>query len=234
MSAGWAAGPMAAFDLESTGVEVETARVVTACVATVNVVPQEKPRSWLINPGVEIPAGATAVHGITTETAREQGRPPVEALVEVRAALFEAWDLGQPVVIYNAPYDLSLLDRELRRHELEPLHAVGLVIDPLVLDRHVDRFRRGSRKLDAVCRHYDVRLDGAHDSTQDALAAARVAWRIAQRHPEIAALDWDDMFALQIEAHAAWAEGFEGYLRSQGTADVIDRSWPIRRAAVAA
>lgn len=234
MSTGWAAGPLAAFDIESTGVDVETARVVTACVATVNVEPAEPPHGWLVNPGVEIPEEATAVHGITTAVAREQGLPPALALCAIRAALVEAWDLGRPVVVFNAPYDLTLLDRELRRHNLEPLHAIGLVVDPLVLDRHVDRFRRGPRKLDAMCQHYAVRLDGAHDSTQDALAAARVAWRIAQQHPAIAALDWDDMFALQVDAHAAWAEGFEAYLRSQGKGDVIDRAWPIRRTAVAA
>lgn len=229
---GWASRPMTAFDVESTGVDVETAWIVTACAATVQADPPEEPLTWLANPGVEIPEEATAIHGITTAMAAELGRDPLEVLPEIRAALIGAWEGGRPVVAYNAPYDLSVLDRELRRYGLEPLHAIGLVIDPLVLDRHLDRFRRGSRKLTAACEHYGVRLDGAHDSTQDALAAARVAWRIAQRYPEVAALDWDDLYALQVEAHAAWAAEFQAYLRSQGKGDVIDRSWPIRLPAV--
>lgn len=232
---GWAAGPLAVFDTESTGVDTETDRIVTSCVAVVNAEPREAPATWLINPGVEIPAEATAIHGVTTQAAVESGRPPAEALAEIRARLIDAWELGRPVVAYNATYDLTILDRELRRYGLPDLQcAIGLVIDPLVLDRAVDRFRRGSRKLHAVCAHYAVRLDGAHDSTQDALAAGRVAWRIAQRYPEIAAMGWDDLFAFQAKAHAAWAAGFEAYLRSQGKGDVIDRSWPIRRASVTA
>lgn len=234
MSVGWGAGPLAAFDVESTGVDVERDRIVTACVAVVNVDPTEPSRTWLADPGVDIPAEATAVHGVTTEHARAHGRPPRDVLVEIRGAILDAWYLGRPVVAYNAPYDFTVLDREFRRHGVEPLRALGPVIDPLVLDRYVDPRRRGPRKLVNVVEHYGVRLDGAHDATQDALAAARVAWRIAQRYPDIAALDWDDLFALQVDAHAAWAESFEAYLRSQGKGDVIDRAWPIRRAAVAA
>lgn len=230
----WSAGSMIGFDTETTGTDVETARIVTACVAWVQTAVPEPPRTWLVNPGVEIPAEATAVHGITTEHAVEHGRAPEVALREIREQIISAWELGYPVVAYNASYDFTVLDRELRRYGLPGLDVVGLVVDPLVLDRHVDRFRRGSRKLDAACAHYGVRLDGAHDSTQDALAAARVAWRIFQQHPELDVMDADDLFALQVEAHAVWAEGFEAYLRSQGKGDVIDRAWPIRRTAVTA
>ena len=229
MTSTWADSPMAAFDVETTGVDVETARIVTACVVTVGTAPAEPPQKWLVNPGVDIPEETTAVHGITTAHASEFGRPPAEAVAEIRAALIDAWDLGRPVVAYIAPFDLTILDRELRRYGLEPLHAVGPVIDPLVLDRYVDRYRRGKRTLVAACEVYGVRIDGAHDSTQDALAAARVAWRIAHRYPAVGGLDLDDLFALQVEAHGVWAEGFEAYLRSQGKGEVIDRSWPVRR-----
>jgi DNA polymerase-3 subunit epsilon len=229
MDTGWAAGPMATFDVESTGVDVQTARIVTACVATVNTTPPVEPRTWLADPGVEIPAEATAVHGITTAFARQNGRTPQEVLAEIRAALVEAWDAGRPVVVFNAPYDISVLDRELHRHGLTPLPAIGPVIDPLVLDRHADRYRRGPRTLDALCAHYAIHRDGAHDATQDALAAARVAWRIAQRHPHLAAMDLQDLFALQVRARSTWAQEFETYLRSQGRHEVIDRSWPIRQ-----
>lgn len=231
VSLGWAAGPMTAFDVESTGLDVGTARIVTACVVTVNVTPPEQPRVWLIDPGVDIPAEATKIHGITTEHARQHGRAPREALGEVRAGLVAAWDAGRPVVVFNAPYDLTVLDRELRRHDLAPLPTIGPVIDPLVLDRYVDRYRRGSRRLAVLCAHYAVHSGDAHDAAQDALAAARLAWRIAQRHPALAALDPADLSALQAQTHAEWAAHFEDYLRSQGKPEVIDRSWPIQQAA---
>ncbi len=66
-------------------------------------------RSWLADPGVPIPEGATAVHGITTMHARSQGRPAHEVVAEVTAALRSLFDQGVPVVAYNASYDFSLL-----------------------------------------------------------------------------------------------------------------------------
>lgn len=221
---------MLALDLETTAVDVETARVVTACVAWVNLPEPEAPISWLLDPGVDIPEETTAIHGITTEYAREHGKQPRGVLAAIREKVISAWELGYPVVAFNAAYDLTVLDRELRRHDLPGIDVHGLVVDPLVLDRHLDRFRRGPRKLTAMCAHYDVRLDGAHDATQDALAAARLAWRLFRLHPDLDGMDADDLYALQVDAHRAWADGFEAYLRSQGKGDVIDRAWPIRMA----
>ena len=59
------------FDLETTGVDVTTDRIVTAHVGLLG--PDGvalRSQSWLADPGVEIPEGATAVHGITTAHAR--------------------------------------------------------------------------------------------------------------------------------------------------------------------
>lgn len=60
------------FDLETTGIDVETARIVTAHVGAIDANGSVIERSdWLVNPGVVIPPQATAVHGITTERARD-------------------------------------------------------------------------------------------------------------------------------------------------------------------
>ena len=67
----WYDGPLAAFDTETTGIDVERDRIVSAALVV-----QETPRSaprvtrWLINPGVEIPEAATAVHGLTADHSR--------------------------------------------------------------------------------------------------------------------------------------------------------------------
>lgn len=229
---GWADGPLAAFDTETTGPEPLEARIVTATIAVVNTTPAAPPHQWLADPGVEIPAEATAIHGITTEHAREHGAEIGSVVAQIRATLASVWRMGSPVVIYNASYDLTVLDRELVRCGMDPLDNIGPVIDPLVLDRAMDRFRRGKRTLTAACEHYKVRLDGAHDSTADAVAAARVAWRIAQKYPQVAEMTLPELMIYQEEAHADWAEGFSEYLARQGKSEVIDGSWPIRRPAV--
>ena len=56
--------PLAVFDLETTGISPAEDRIVE--VALVRLLPDgsRETRSWLVNPGCKIPAGATAVHGI--------------------------------------------------------------------------------------------------------------------------------------------------------------------------
>src|SRR5699024_4273484 len=87
-------------------------------------------------------------------------------------------------VVYNAPYDLTLLDRECRRHGLEPINAPGPVIDPLVIDKTVDRYRKGKRTLEVAAAHYQVALDDAHDAGADAIAAGRVALALLRAYPD--------------------------------------------------
>lgn len=227
----WADLPMAAFDLETTSPDPETARIVTATVLTINGGTVGE-RSWLADPGIDIPAEATAIHGITTEHAQAHGTPEAVVAFEVCEAIQSVWSDGHPLVIYNAPFDLTLLDRTLFRASGVGLGHVGHVIDPLVLDRACDRFRRGSRKLVNVSEHYRVPLseEDAHGSSADALAAARVAWKIAHTYPEVGEMSLDDLQEFQAEAYRAWAANFQDYLSKQGKSAVIDPHWPIRPA----
>src|ERR1043165_3222838 len=82
-SAGWATGDLVGFDLETTGTDPFEDRIVTAAI----VGPGRMRRTWLVNPGVPIPPGASAVHGVTDERAQAEGRPSVEVLPEIVAAL---------------------------------------------------------------------------------------------------------------------------------------------------
>jgi DNA polymerase-3 subunit epsilon len=229
---GWHEGPLLAYDTESTGTSPTEDRIVTACVVALNDGPP-RPTTWLLDPGIDIPAEATAVHGITTEQAREHGADPAVTLPQIRDRLVKAWQAGIPVVAYNASYDLTILDADLRRHGHGGIAHPGPVIDPLVLDRGLDRYRRGKRTLTAACEHYQVRLDGAHDATFDALAAARVAWRIATQYPDVATLPLEKLHELHAGMHREWATHFQEYLRGKGSDEVIDTAWPIRAAAAA-
>jgi DNA polymerase III subunit epsilon len=222
---------LAVFDLETTGVDVRTARVVTAYVGVLDasgaVVSSQ---SWMADPGIEIPAGAAAVHGITTERARADGRPAAEVVAEVLAELRSVLERGLPIVVYNAPYDLTLLAHEAARHGLEPIVAPSPVIDPLVIDKAVDRYRRGKRTLEAACAHYGVLLDGAHDASIDAIAAGHVARAIVAQHAAALPDTLEGLHAAQIAWHDAQADSFEDYMRTQRDQHfTADRGWPVRR-----
>jgi DNA polymerase-3 subunit epsilon len=229
----WHMGRLAAFDIETTGVDPESDRIVTAAVSLVGGGQPAKHLSWLVDPGIEIPAGASAVHGITTERARAEGRNAGEAVEEITAVLADQLREGVPVVAFNARFDLTILDREAQRHGLRPLlDRVGgpdgmLVIDPYVLDKQFDRFRRGKRTLSAVCEHYSVTLGEAHAANDDALAAARVAFRLGARVLELHGIDLRVLHREQVSWAAEQATSLEQYFRGQGREEIVESAWPV-------
>ncbi|ROQ76846.1 3'-5' exonuclease [Streptomyces sp. NBC_01260] len=233
----WHRHALVGFDLETTGTEPLEARIVTAAVVAVDGSDGEpvSRHAWLADPGIRIPAQASAIHGISSERAAAEGRPASEVADEIADTLTGYWRRGVPVVAYNAAFDLTLLTAELHRHGLPSLSdrlggaGIGPVVDPYTIDRAVDRYRKGKRNLEAVCVEYGVVHGGAHDATADALAAVRVAYAIAGRHASVAALTGAELHQRQITWYAEWAADFQQFLRRKGEADaVIDGRWPVR------
>jgi DNA polymerase-3 subunit epsilon len=127
-------------------------------------------------------------------------------------------------------YDLTVITRELARHAISPLR-IGYVVDPFVLDKQVDKYRKGKRTLTALCDVYRCRIDGAHDSAHDALAAARVAYRIAQLFPaSIGRAELEELHRLQIIWFAEQAAGLEAHFRKTDPNARCSREWPVRTA----
>jgi len=244
----WAFGPLAPFDTESTAPDPEVARIVSATVA--HVVPGAETQivEHLVAVEDEIPAGAVEIHGITTEHAQANGKPLAEVAEAVASHLTELMAAGTPIVGMNLSYDITLLQRELFRCGLDSLEDRGLrriapLIDVFVIDKAIDRYRKGGRKLTDLCEFYGVRLDGAHDATFDALGAARVAYKMCQRamlalenpravadlyadrprqqshivraFQELGRMSIADLHGAQAVWYAAQAESFAGYLRQK-------------------
>ncbi len=173
-----------ALDSETTHPDPLEARLVTACVAFVGGGEPTEVMSWVVDAGVEVPDGAAEIHGYTTARVRAEGKPIADVLPEIVGYLAGAVTAGMPLVAFNSVYDNSVLNAETVRLGLDPFADVladATVLDPFVIDKHVDRYRPGKRTLTAACEFYKVTLGEAHDSTFDALAAARVLYRIGQR-----------------------------------------------------
>ncbi|MCF8610017.1 3'-5' exonuclease [Gordonia sp. HY285] len=219
--------PLAAFDTETTGVNVHADRIVTASIITINGTDAHTDE-WLVDPGIEIPTGASDVHGITTEKAQADGLGYDVGYRAIRSTLETLWANDRLVAIMNAAFDLSLIHWEGIRLGYPPLQ-VGPVIDPMVIDRQIDKYRRGRRTLTALCDHYGIELTDAHSSNGDALATARLAYKLLRR-PELATIaDTDTLMASQAAWHADRQNEFADYLRSQGKpADDVSPEWPIR------
>jgi DNA polymerase-3 subunit epsilon len=231
----WYEGPLAAFDTETTGVDVETDRIVSAAVV-VQDAPGTRPRvtRWLVNPGVPVPETATAVHGLTEEHLQRNGRWPAPVMYEIAEELAEQAAMARPLVVMNAPFDLTLLDRELRRHRASSLdrwfQASALrVLDPRVLDKHLDRYRKGRRTLTDLCEHYGVTLDGAHEAAADALAALDVVRALGRRFAtRLERLSPAELHTLQTTWHAAQARGLQAWFTKSGTQEIVNPDWPLR------
>jgi DNA polymerase-3 subunit epsilon len=247
----WHLGRWAAFDTETTGVDVENDRIVSAAVHARRGADEAVAEEWLADPGIEIPADATAVHGITTEHAREHGEPARAVVEQIAATLAtEIVNRGALVVGHNVVFDLTLLDRECRRYGLptlverlgdSPLH----VVDTRVLDQRAVPFRRrvseeqGARQLITLAQFYGVPWDDekAHGCSYDAIIAAQVAYQIALL-AHMRRRDWPAHVLAErkvsfvpfrdrtpAELHA---EGLQKHFRKTDPDAVVDGTWPLR------
>ena len=219
----WTTVRRVGFDTETTGVNTATARIVTAAVVMRVPGAMTEVKTWLLDPGVEIPPETTAVHGITTEHARQHGLDAAIGLAQIADEITSHLADGAPLVVYNASFDIPLLEAELRRHGLPTLaQRLGTdqypVLDPLVLDRWVDRYRKGKRRLGDLIDHYGVVVPaGLHHADVDTLATLDVLEQMARKWPQIGATELDQLRAVQANAHRDWARGFNEWLRRQGS-----------------
>jgi DNA polymerase-3 subunit epsilon len=233
----WAAGEVLGFDFETTGIDRFNDVPVSFALVTMVAGQVVSTSSGLIDPGREIPAEATGVHGISTERARAEGMPLKDAIERVADEVMSAGRRGVPLVGMKLDYDLTILDTQSGQ-----LCAAGLleqgwngpVLDAVVLDRHLDRFRKGRRTLGALCGHYGVNIDNAHEATADAVASVKVLLALAARFNELADADPAALHEAEIGWHLEWAEGYDEWRLGRGMTpmDRRDFVWPVAPAVV--
>lgn len=222
----WFDGPLAAFAAETTGPDAERDRITAAALA-VQRLPRTRPEvvHWLVDPGVPVPPG---------DRPRGHGRWPAPVMEEIARALVRQCAAARPLVVMNAPFGLTLLDRELRRHRASSLpralETVPLcVLDPLVLDRHLDRYRKGGRALGDLCEQYGVEPDGTPGAAADAMATLELTRAVGRRFAaRLERLSAAELHTLQAVWHAAGARGPQTWFARAGTEQAVDPAWPLR------
>lgn len=168
----WSA-PFVAIDVETTGLDSDpTARVVElAAVRFEDGRPTDRRVATRINPGMPIPAEATAIHGITD--ADVSGAPTFAEAWPHVVALYDSDFVS--TVAYSAAFDRAFASSEVLRASLgkPPLGLCRPWIDPLVWIRKVDRYVRGAgrHRLAATCARRGIVLEQAHAAEDDAIAA---------------------------------------------------------------
>jgi DNA polymerase-3 subunit epsilon len=184
-----------------------------------------------VNPGMAIPEGASAIHGITDDMVADAPllRETIEHIAERIAWI---WNQGGVIVGMNVGYDLTMVDALCRRLGLSALDergSVGPVMDVLVLDRHYDKWRKGSRKLTDLCLHYGVTLGNAHSASADAEASLEVFEALVRKYPQIPRIPYRKINTTLRTWYQEWLTSFSTYLEKKGEAPItIGRyAWPI-------
>ncbi|WP_182354950.1 exonuclease domain-containing protein [Flaviflexus huanghaiensis] len=225
----WSENPLLGFDTETTGVSPLHSRIVTASVIVTG--KDATTKNWLINPGVEIPSAAQEVHGISTARARAEGADPLFALAEIRDILIDGMKAGYPVVAFNAAFDLTLLDRELARFGLDTMtDLLGRepfpVLDPLALDRMINPYRKGPRRLETLLVRYGIEASDLHDAENDVLATLKLLHAMKD-HAMLRASSLRKLHELQKETQLRWADSLNRYLAASGRKPNAYGHWPI-------
>lgn len=217
----WSSIQYVGFDTETSGPNPYQAEIVSACVGD---------QVWLLQPTAPIPEEATTIHGITTAQATADGVDHAAGVSAIRDAIYRRWEQGAALCVFNAPYDCTLLDRECQRHGVGKFEIRGVVIDPYVIDRHVDRFRKGKRQLVDVAQHHGVDLSRgqAHGAKADADATAQLGRILAANLPEPAKAN-----QAQADYHDAQKRSYSDWLAGRGQAVqaklvLRDLGWPMR------
>jgi DNA polymerase-3 subunit epsilon len=229
---------MLALDTETTGVNPWEARIVTCSMVYDD--GQGSPQrvfDWIIDPGIEIPEGASNVHGITTEKARAEGVPAADGVRQIAAHLEPIMNLGIPLNVYNASYDLTLLLSEFERHDVYFPYEFNRVIDPLVIDKQIDKYRKGKRQLAVTAALMNYDLTNAHSADADCKASIAVARGFGTKYTPEAKVEEiyydtiDEIHEKQIEWKRQQAEGLQSYFRrtKNDPTIVINGEWPYER-----
>jgi DNA polymerase-3 subunit epsilon len=168
--------PLVGLDLETTGTNVQTDRIVE--ISTLKVFPDGNQKTFtrLVNPGIPIPAEATSVHGITD--ADVASAKTFEEIAPRLATYLDGCDLCG----YNIwKFDLKLLVNEFKRANV-PFSVEGRhVIDPCRIFH-----RREPRDLTAALKFYcGMEHEGAHGAEADVVAAMMVLDGQAERYEDL-------------------------------------------------
>ncbi len=157
--------PIAFFDTETTGVSIASDRIIEICIMKVNVDGSTQVNTFRINPGMPIPAEASAIHGIFDKDVAD--KPKFAELANTLFALFEGCDLGG----YNSnSFDVPLLTEEFLRLGINFMPETRKMVDVMSVFKKMEQ-----RNLSAAYRFYcGKELTDAHSAEADTRATYEI------------------------------------------------------------
>ncbi len=168
--------PLVFFDLETTGTDTVNDRIVEISYLKVFPNGDEECKTMRINPEMPIPAGATAIHGISDEDVKNS--PTFKEIAKILAKSIEGCDLAG----YNSNrFDIPLLAEEFLRAGTEIDLKKRKFIDVQTIFHKMEQ-----RTLSAAYKFYcEKELVGAHGAEADTKATYEVLKSQLDRYPDL-------------------------------------------------
>lgn len=168
--------PIVFFDLETTGVNIATDKIIEIAILKVFPNGNKESKTWLVNPEIEIPQGAIDVHGITNEKVVTE--PTFKELAPEVNKMIEDCDLAG----FNSNrFDIPLLAEELMRAGIDFDMKNRKAIDVQVIFH-----KKEQRTLSAGYQFYcGKELEGAHGAEADTNATYEILLAQLDKYEDI-------------------------------------------------
>ncbi len=191
--------PICFFDLETTGINIATDRIVEISILKVFPNGNKESHTWRVNPQMPIPAVTSAIHGITDDMVLNE--PSFKELAAKVYALIKDSDLGG----FNSNrFDIPLLAEELLRAEIDFDMKKALSVDVQTIFH-----KKEKRTLEAAYKFYcDKELIDAHSAAADTNATYEVLKAQLDKYED---LENDVTYLSTFSSHRTFAD-FAGYI----------------------
>lgn len=191
--------PICFFDLETTGVNITTDRIVEIAVLKVYPNGKEESKTWLVNPEMVIPNEVIEIHGITNEAVAD--KPKFKEVAKEIYNMIKDSDLGG----FNSNrFDIPLLVEELLRVEIDFDMKNRVAVDVQTIFHKMEQ-----RTLSAAYKFYcNAELEGAHGAEADTRATFEVLKAQIAKYDEI---ENDTKFLAEFSSRKQFAD-FAGFI----------------------
>jgi len=168
--------PIVFFDLETTGINIATDRIVEISILKIFPNGTEESKTWLVNPEIEIPKEASTIHGITNEKVVTE--PTFNELAPEVYAMIKDSDLAG----FNSNrFDIPLLAEEMLRAQVDFDFSTSKAIDVQVIFH-----KKEQRTLSAGYKFYcDKDLENAHSAEADTRATYEILLAQLDKYEEL-------------------------------------------------
>lgn len=168
--------PIAFFDIETTGINVASDRIVEITILKISPDGKEEEKTYRINPQIPIPKAASDIHGILNEDVAD--KPTFPKLAKTLAHMLEGCDFAG----YNSnKFDIPVLAEEFLRADIDFDMTKHRFIDVQVIF-----YKMEQRTLSAAYQFFcNKTLENAHSSAADTCATYEILKSQLDRYPNL-------------------------------------------------